>query len=116
MMKTSRNSVIVWLCMSIAIMFLLPFGMARFASECAGMALCMLLFFVVNPAYSIVLGLRCGRDFRHMWYMPLVSSVAFLVGSWVVFDIRETWFIVYAAVYLVVGMVAAAISACMVRQ
>lgn len=45
MMKTSRNSVIVWLCASIAIMFLLPFGVARFASECAGMALCMLLFF-----------------------------------------------------------------------
>lgn len=72
--------------------------------------------FVVNPAYSIVLGLRCGRDFRRMWYMPLVSSVAFLVGSWVFFDIREPWFVVYAAVYFVLGMVAAAISARMVKQ
>ena len=40
------------------------------------------IVFVVNPAYSIVLGMRCGRDFRHMWYLPLVSSVAFLVGTW----------------------------------
>ena len=115
-MKTSGNTIFVWLCVSIAVMFLLPFGVARCASECAGMALCMLLFFVVNPAYSIVLGLRCGRDFRRMWYMPRVSSVAFLVGSWVFFDIREPWFVVYAAVYFVLGMVAAAISARMVKQ
>lgn len=38
--------------------------------------------FVVNPAYSIVLGMRCGRDLRNMWYLPLVSSVTFLVGTW----------------------------------
>ena len=49
-MKTSGNTIFVWLCVSIAVMFLLPFGVARCASECAGMALCMLLFFVVNPA------------------------------------------------------------------
>ena len=115
-MKTSGNTIFVWLCVSIAVMFLLPFGVARCASECAGMALCMLLFFVVNPAYSIVLGLRCGRDFRRMWYMPLVSSVAFLVGSWVFFDIREPWFVVYAAVYFLLCIVAAAISARMVKQ
>ena len=115
-MKTSGNSIFVWLCVSIAVMFLLPFGVARLTSECAGMALCMLLFFVVNPAYSIVLGMRCGRDLRNMWYLPLVSSVTFLVGTWMFFDIREPWFIVYAAVYFVLGMIAAAISARMVKQ
>ena len=35
-------------------MFILPFAVAKLASECAGMALCMMLFLVINPLYSII--------------------------------------------------------------
>ncbi len=38
--------------------------------------------------------------------MEKVSSVAFLAGTWLFFDIRELWFIIYAAVYLIIGLVA----------
>ena len=45
-----------------------------------------------------------------MWNLPLVSSIAFLAGTWLFFDIKEVWFLVYAAVYLVIGLTAMGIS------
>ena len=38
-----------------------------------------------------------------MWNLPLVSSIAFLAGTWLFFDIKEVWFIIYASVYLIIG-------------
>ncbi len=104
------KTVTVWLAITIAVMFLLPFAVARLASECSGMALCMILFFVINPIYSAILGYRCGKDVRRMWNLPLVSAIAFLAGTWIFFDIRELWFMAYAGIYLAVGYIAMFIS------
>lgn len=106
----NRRVIMVWLAVTIAVMFALPFCVARLASECSGMALCMILFFIVNPIYSAILGFRCGRNIRQMWNLPLVSSIAFLAGTWLFFDIREVWFIIYATVYLIIGWTAMGIS------
>ena len=106
----NRRIIITWLAVTVVVMFALPFCVAMLASECSGMALCMLLFFIVNPVYSAVLGYRCGKDIRRMWNPPLVASVAFLAGTWLFFDIREVWFIIYATVYLIIGWTAMGIS------
>ncbi len=105
-----RSSVIIWIVVTISVMFVLPFAVARFASECAGMALCIILFFIVNPCYSLVLGYKSGNDIRRMGILPLFSSIFFLVGTWLFFDIQEPWFIVYAIVYLLIGYTAMAVS------
>lgn len=106
----NRRVIMVWLAVTVAVMFALPFCVARFAPADAGMALCMILFFIVNPIYSAVLGYRCGSNVRLMWNLPLVSSVAFLAGTLLFFDIREVWFIIYATVYLIIGWTAMGIS------
>ena len=62
-------------------MFILPFAVAKLASECAGMALCMMLFLVINPLYSIILGIISGKN------------------------IQEPWFLVYATIYLCIGII-----------
>lgn len=102
--------IIIWFAVTVAVMCVLPFTVARLASECSGMALCMMLFYIVNPIYSVILGQRCGRDVRRMWYLPLISSVTFLAGTWLFFNIREVWFIVYATIYLAIGWVVMGIS------
>ncbi len=106
----SRKVIITWLGVTVVVMFALPWAVARLASECSGMALCMILFFIVNPLYSAVLGFNCGRDVRRMWNLPLVSSIAFLAGTWLFFDIREVWFLIYAAAYLAIGWAAMFVS------
>jgi len=99
-----------WIGITLAVMFILPFAVAKLASECAGMALCIILFLVINPIYSIILGIVAGRDIKAFWNFPLISAVAFLAGTWLFFDSHEPWFIVYASVYLCIGVVAMLIS------
>lgn len=106
----SRRIIITWIAVTVAVMFALPFAVARLASECSGIALCMILFFIVNPIYSAILGFRCGKDIRRMWNLPLVSSIAFFAGTWLFFDIKEVWFIIYASVYLIIGWTAMGIN------
>lgn len=105
-----KRSIMIWLAVSISVMGLLPFIVARFASECSGMALCMILFFIINPIYSAILGYRCWKNIRRMWYLPMLAGMAFLVGAWISFDAHELWFIVYAIVYIIIGWIAMAIS------
>ena len=101
-----KRTSLKWVGITIAVMFILPFTVAKFASECAGMALCMMLFLVINPIYSIILGVIAGRNIKKLWNLPLISAVAILAGVWLFFDIHESWFIAYAATYLCIGVVA----------
>lgn len=95
---------------SFVIMYLLPAAVAKYSPECAGMALCMLLFFIVNPAYSVFAGIISGRNLRKRWYLPVISALLFLAGTWTFFDHTEMWFIAYAAVYIILSFIAAAIT------
>lgn len=106
----SRKVIITWVGVTIVVMFALPWAVARLASECSGRAFCMMLFFIVNPIYSAILGYRCGKEIKKMWNLPLVSSIAFLSGTWLFFDIREVWFLIYAAAYLAIGWAAMFVS------
>ncbi len=76
----------------------------------AGMAVCFLLLFAVNPLYSVIIGAFAGKDVKHLWSLPVISAVLFLIGTWIFFDMGETAFILYAAVYLVIGIMAMLIS------
>lgn len=106
----SYRAIIIWLAVTVAVLFVLPVCVARFASADAGMALCMILFLIVNPLYSAILGYHCGRNIRQMWSLPLISSISFLVGTWLFFNIREVWFSIYAATYLAIGWTAMGIN------
>lgn len=107
----NRKAMVLWLTMSVVMMMIaLPIIVAGLASEDSRMALCMILFIIVNPIYSAILGFRCGRNIRQMWNLPLVSSIAFLAGTWLFFDIKEVWFIIYAIFYLIIGWTTMGIS------
>lgn len=43
---------------------------------------------------------------KRLWSLPVISAALFLIGTWVFFDMGETAFILYAAVYLVLGIAA----------
>ncbi|MCM1109294.1 MAG: hypothetical protein NC388_09670 [Clostridium sp.] len=106
MSEPSNRGFIRWIGVTFAVMFILPFAVAKLASECSGMALCLILFFVINPIYSIIIGSVAGHNIKKLWSLPLIPSVAFLAGAWLFFDIHELWFIAYATVYLCLGVVA----------
>ncbi len=105
-----KHNKTVWLILSAIIMLLLPWTAVTFIKGDNGMAVCFILFFGVNPIYSVIAGAFAGRNSRQMWYLPVVSAVLYLAGTWLFFDVGETAFILYAGFYLVLGIAAMLIS------
>ena len=105
-----KKNFILWLAVSAVIMLGLPWAAVTFVKGDAGMAACFLLFYAVYPIYSVVVGGFAGKDMKHLWSLPVVSAVLFLIGTWILFDMGETAFILYAAVYLILGIVVMLIS------
>ncbi len=99
------------LVISALIMLALPWLVVTFVKGDGGMAICFLLFFAVNPIYSVIIGAYAGKDVRMLWSLPVLSAIFFLAGTWVFFDMGEMAFILYASVYLVLGIAAMLVSA-----
>ena len=105
-----KKNFILWLVVSIVIMLLFPFLAVTFVKGDAGMAVCFILFYAVNPIYSVVIGTFAGKDTKRLWSLSVISSILFLAGTWLLFDMGEIAFIMYAVVYLILGMLAMLIS------
>ena len=98
------KKIIFGLSVSAFIMFVLPWLAVTFVKSDAGMVVCIFLFFAINPIYSVIIGAFAGKDIKTLWSLPVVSPVFFLVGAWKFFAMDETAFILYASVYLFLGI------------
>lgn len=105
------KKVTCWLAASIFLMIVMPWIAVTFVQGDGGMAMCLILFFAVNPVFSVFMGLDSGKNLKAQWCLPIVSAVLFLVGTWIFFDMGETAFITYAFMYLGLGAVAMVLSA-----
>ena len=81
-----------------------PWLAVTFAGE-AGMAICFILFYAVNPLFSIFCGVFAGSHWKRRWYLPLVSAGTFLLGTWLFFEMGEPAFLLYTGCYLALGMI-----------
>ena len=89
-----------------AVMLLCPWATVTFAAHDAGMAICFLLFFGLNPLCSLGVGAFSGLAVRQRWYLPFANGAAFLLGTWLLFEPGEPAFLRYGAAYLAVGLTA----------
>lgn len=105
-----KKNIILWMAASAVVMLAFPWLAVTFVKGDAGMAVCFLLFFAVNPLYSVLIGAFAGKGIRRLWSLPVISAALFLIGTWVFFDMGETAFVLYAAVYLALGIAAMLIS------
>ena len=62
---------IFWSILAMLLMIGCPWLAATFAGS-AGMAVCLLLFFGVNPIFSAVCGVFAGKDIKRLWPLPIV--------------------------------------------
>jgi len=103
------KKLIIWTLSAIILMIGCPWMAVTFAGD-AGMAVCFLLFFAVNPLFSAVCGVSAGREIKKLWALPLITAVLFLVGTWLFFEMGEPAFLIYCGCYFVIGVAAMLIS------
>ena len=70
------------------------------------MAVCLILFFAINPVFSVLIGVFAGKDADRSWYLPVISPLLFIAGTWMFFDMGETAFVTDAGFYLMLGLAA----------
>ena len=95
-----------WLLAAVIIMILLPWFAVTFVKGDAGMAVCLILFFAINPVFSVLIGVFAGKDADRSWYLPVISPLLFIAGTWMFFDMEETAFVTDAGFYLMLGLAA----------
>lgn len=100
----------IWSITAIFLMIGCPWLAVAFAGT-NGMAICFILFFAINPAFSAICGIFSGMYIKKMWALPLITAVLFLAGVWTFFDFAEPAFLLYAAAYLVIGIISMSITA-----
>ena len=103
------KKLITWMISALILMIGFPWIAVTFAGS-AGMAVCFILFFAINPLYCAVCGAFAGKNIKQLWALPIIAAGLFLVGAWIFFEMRETAFLLYCGCYLAVGVVAMLIS------
>ncbi len=104
------KKLIVWTFLAMFLMIGCPWLAVEFAGS-AGMAVCFILFFAINPIFSAVCGVFAGKDIKRLWSLPIIAAGLFLVGVWMFFEMGETAFLWYCGCYLMIGIIAMLISA-----
>lgn len=94
-----------WTLGALALMVGCPWLAVTFAGS-AGMAVCFILFYALNPIFSLLCGLAAGKALKKLWFLPLVTAGLFLLGAWIFFSPLDSAFLLYAAIYLGIGLAA----------
>lgn len=94
---------ITWLVLSVIVFFVLLLLTALYGGS-NGLGICFLLFFAVNPLFFIVEGIVCGLTLKQHWWLPLASSVLYLLSAWLFLKMGEMEFVRYAGIYLGAGV------------
>ena len=105
-----KNTVYKMTAAIIFVMFVIPFITVKVVRSDAGMAVCFILFYAVDPLLSAVIGWLSANDFKNRWFMPIVNAAAFLISTWILFEMGEIAFVIYSLMYLGVGYAFAFIS------
>ena len=105
-----RKMLLTTILLSAFIMIGVPWLTVLFAGT-AGMAICFILFYSINPLVAVFTGLFAGKFIRRLWFVPFIPAILFLLGAWIFFTVSEIAFILYAIVYLLLGLAAMAVTA-----
>ena len=105
----------IWMILAVLLMIGCPWLAVEFAGS-AGMAVCFILFFAINPIFSVMCGVSAGKNIKQLWGLPIIVAGLFLAGVWMFFEMGERVFLLYGSCYLVIGVIAMLISAFMNKR
>lgn len=106
---------IEWFVMVLLVMIGGPL-VAITVDEKAAMAVCLFLFFVLDPMCVLYTGIFAGGNLRRRWFLPFLSIGIFAIGAWRLLAMDTAGLCLYGTVYLVVGVVAMLICAAILHS
>ncbi len=89
---------------SLLVMVVLPIVVSLLVSGGFGMLATLFLFFVIDPTFTIGLGVFCGTDVKRCWFLPVLNALLYIAGCRLAFGFGKLDFLIYAAAYLGIGV------------
>lgn len=110
-----KKKLLISAALAFSAFLLIPFLSVTFAGM-AGMSICLLLFFAVDPLICAVVGILAGTDLPRLWWMPIAAaaSMPLCFCACVAEFIPELY--IYAAGYLLIGLIAMVITRLLERR
>ena len=105
-----KNNLLTWLILTANVMLVFPWLTYTFIKGDTGMAVCFVLFFVIDPLFSIICGVFASRKPKKLWVCPLMTGILFILGCWLAYEMGEGAFVVYGIGYCAIGAAAMGIS------
>ena len=99
-----------WITLAIFLMIGCPWLTVTFAGV-NGMAVCLLLFFVINPLFSALCGIFAGKQLRRTWLLPFITAILFGTGARIFFEMDVPAILLYGGCYLLIGIVTMSVRA-----
>lgn len=100
-----KKKLIIWIACATLILIVLP-GVMKVLPRDFSFIMSVLLFYTINPVFSLVSGIFAGCDTKSCWWVCLAVGAIFILGSWVFIAPINTDFIVYSIFYILVASVA----------
>lgn len=91
------------LALIIIFMLLIPLLTVNFIESDAGMMAVIILFFIINPFLSLVLGIISGKEIRFFWFTPFLVAVLFWAFSSLTYN--TAFPIVYSLIYFAISFI-----------
>lgn len=104
------KKILIGIGLSAVMMFLPIMLIGLFADNHVVMGFCILDFYIVSPLFSVFIGIFSGRQFKKLWFLPIVAAAFFFAASWIFLTFGDGTFIMYSCCYVAVGEIAAFLS------
>lgn len=103
---TTTKRIITAISVMLVVLLIAPLVVLNFANPMDGMGWMFLLFFGVNPVASIFVGILSGASVKKLWWTSLLFGIIFLLCCWFALQEIVLDLVVYAVIYLLLGMIA----------
>jgi len=98
-----KNNLLTWIILTALLMLGLPWLTIICMRSMDGLGVILMLFYGVNPVYTIVNGFFAGKNIKKLWALPLITGAFFILGTWLIFNMGELVFLLYGGIYAALG-------------
>lgn len=95
-----KNKIIISIMIIVLFMLVIPYIVGRMADAQSALGILLILLYVLNPLISIILGIIIGKDYKKIWYIPIIEVLLFLLFFYIVFGEVSIEYLTFVFIYL----------------
>lgn len=97
--KLLTKPAVIWTVAALLLFLIIPWAVTRLIHSDAALAICLILWYAIDPVFAIAAGMFAGKRPRELWFLPVLIPVLFVAANYLCFA-SDPAFLTYALFYL----------------